>query len=46
MDSVKRERDPGALIPEWDVFIEPLPSRLRDICGREGTKIVKARSDG
>lgn len=34
LDSVQRMGDLGALSPKWDVFIEVLPSRLRDLCGR------------
>lgn len=33
--------DFGALGPRWAVFIKTLPSRLRDLCGRGGGKIVK-----
>ena len=36
-------RDLEASGSRWDVFIKPLPSRLRDLCGREGKKIVKSQ---
>lgn len=34
-----------ALIPNWGIFIKPLPSRLKDLC-RRGNRWLKARGDG
>jgi hypothetical protein len=31
---VQRLRDSGALTYEWNVFIKPLPSKLKDPCRR------------
>lgn len=36
----------GTLSPKWDVVIKPLPSGLRELCGRGDGKIVGARGDG
>jgi hypothetical protein len=36
-------RDSGALSSKWDVFIEPLPSSLRNQCRKGGRKIERAR---
>jgi hypothetical protein len=32
--------------PKWNVFIKPLPSRLRDPCRRGGRKTVRVRGGG
>lgn len=39
-------RDFGAPSSKWDVFIQPLPSRLRDLRRRGGRKSVRARGGG
>lgn len=31
----------GALSPKWGVFIKPLPSKLRGLCGRGGRRVVR-----
>lgn len=36
----------GALISKWAVFLKALPSGYRDLSGREGRKIKRARGDG
>jgi hypothetical protein len=41
LDNVQRVRDFGALSPKWDVFIKPLPWRLRDLCKRESRKTIR-----
>lgn len=47
LDSVQRSGEFGALSPKWDLFIEHLPARLRDLYGGEGSrKIVRPRSWG
>lgn len=39
-------RDIGALCPKWNVFIQLLTERLRDLCRRIGRKILRARENG
>lgn len=46
LDNVQRMRDFGALSPKWGVFFKVLSSRLRNLCGREGEKIVIAEDGG
>ena len=36
----------GALSPKWNDFIKPLPSELREACGREGRKSKRGRDGG
>lgn len=36
-------RDFGTVIPTWDVFTKPFPSRLRDLCGRGGRMVTRSR---
>lgn len=36
----------GAPSLKWDVFVKPLLSRARDLCRREGRKVVGARGGG
>lgn len=38
-----RVRGFGALSPTWNGFIRPFPSRPRDLCRREGKKIVRSQ---
>lgn len=44
--NMQRLRDFGALSCKWDVFISPLPSRLRDPCGREQKDYKKGHRVG
>ena len=41
LEDVQSVRDFGALSPKWDVFIKPLPWRLRDLCKRESRKTIR-----
>lgn len=36
-------RDYGAISLKWGVYTTTVPARLRDICGRGGQKIIRAR---
>ena len=45
LGNVQRVRDFEILSPKWDVFIKPLPSALRTLCGREGRKTIRARGE-
>lgn len=46
MDSIQRVEDFGTLSLKWDVFIRPLPLRLRELWGRGSEKIPRVRGDG
>ena len=46
LDGVQRVRDLGALGAKSDVLIKSLPSRIRDLIGRRGRKILRARGGG
>lgn len=43
---MKRGRDFGKLSSDEIVYIIPVPSQLRDLCGMEGKEIVRARGNG
>lgn len=43
---MKWKRDFGTLSSDQDVYVIPLPSRLRDLCGIEDRKIVRAIGSG
>jgi hypothetical protein len=40
------ERDFGAFSLKWDIFITPGPSRLRNLCGKEAERFLRAGGDG
>lgn len=44
--TMQRVRDFGALSSKWDVFVMPLPSRLRDPYRRGGRKSIRAGGMG
>lgn len=39
---MQRSRDIGTLSHKWDMFTESLPSGLREPCGKESRKNVRA----
>ncbi|EGW12616.1 hypothetical protein I79_015003 [Cricetulus griseus] len=39
LDSTQRMSDFGALVPKWNVFIKPLPSGFRELCGRGAERL-------
>jgi hypothetical protein len=42
---MQRIRELGTLSPKWNTSIKYLPSGLRELCRREGRKIVRASRD-
>lgn len=46
LDNLQRIRDFGTHSPKWDVSTKPIPSGLRELCEKEGGKIVRPRMDG
>lgn len=40
--NTEREKGFGVLTPKWDVFIKPLPSRVRELCTQGVRKTLRA----
>lgn len=45
LNNVQRARDFGELHPKLNVFIRTLPSKLRDLCGKGGGKMMLSSLD-
>lgn len=43
---MSRDRDFRALSPEWDAFIKPFSSKLRNPCRQEGRKVINILKSG
>ena len=43
MNNMKNVREFNALSPKWVVYITLFPSRFRDLCVRQGRKILSIR---